>query len=155
MFRGTAYRKIEVLKAIDNGIYSNVYVASKLGLTAMEINYDKQTLYKNDYIDRGFDDQVWVLTDKGEETLKNYFKPKVPSPELKMEILKHLYFTDKPLCHLGNTYEDYKGRKMYINKYHYHKRWLVKNGYVNRDSKRGTVTKKGLDAIKYGFQEGI
>lgn len=73
MFRDTHERKIAVLKAISEGIYSNVYVSLKFGIRPIEISYDKQTLYKHDYIDRGFNEQVWVLTDKGEFALENGF----------------------------------------------------------------------------------
>lgn len=155
MFKNTAERKIEVLKAIQQGIYSNEYVANKLNIRPIEINYDKQTLYKNDFIDRGFGNQIWVLTDKGESALKGYFKTYIPSKEIKLEVLKHLQNTNKPLIHLGNNYESTKGKNLHTNKYNYHKKWLVKNGYIDGKTKRGVVTKKGIDAIKNGFQEGI
>lgn len=73
MFKDTSERKIAVLKAIEQGIYSNEYVASKLDIRPIEVNYDKQTLYKHDFIDRGFKRQIWVLTDKGEFALENGF----------------------------------------------------------------------------------
>jgi len=73
MFKHTQKRKLAVLKAVSEGIYSNQYVANKFDITWQEISYDKQTLYKNDFIDRGFNKQIWVLTPKGEFALKNGF----------------------------------------------------------------------------------
>jgi len=73
MFNHTQERKLAVLKAIEKGDYLNKWVAEEQGVTSLEINYDKQTLYKHDYIDRGFKHVIWVLTPKGEFALENGF----------------------------------------------------------------------------------
>jgi hypothetical protein len=73
MFKHTQERKIAVLKAISKCSYNNKWIAEEQNVKPIEINYDKQTLYKHDFIDRGFKEQIWVLTDKGEFALANGF----------------------------------------------------------------------------------
>lgn len=134
-----------ILRAIKNEEYDNLEIANEFGITSQEINYDKQTLYKKDFIDRGFGYQRWVLTDLGEYALKYGFDSIVPTEDIKLAILNHLHLTIKPLCRLEFRLSNSINNR---SKYDYHKRWLVKNGFICGETKRGKLTDKGIKALK-------
>ena len=144
MFRGTKERKMAVLKAISEGIYSNQYVANQFDLTAQEISFDKQTLYKKDYIDRGFGNQVWVLTDLGEHALKHGFKM-VHSESMKLRSLR--------IVHYDKRSYDLLARDLEVSKtaLDYNVRWLKKHGFLikkGHNNARPVISDKGLLALK-------
>jgi len=141
-YKETQNRKMAILRAISKGDYMNKNIAKELGLTSQKISYDKQTLYKDDFIDRGFDNQVWVLTEIGENALKYGIELLVPTEDRKLEVLYHLYNTTEPLYKI-NSNSDYQ-----YNPYSYHKKWLKHNGFVTKGQGRGKLTEKGIKALK-------
>ncbi len=131
-----------ILKAINNEEYDNIPIAKELGISHDKVRAFKQDLYRKEYIDRGFYEQRWILTDLGEDTLTKGFPFEVPSEDRKLRLLKILNKTERAVC---KTSLD---EGCSVTKYYYHKKWLIKNGFISSRTSRGIVTNLGLKAIK-------
>lgn len=142
MYACTMDRKMAVLKAIQNNIYTNYPIAVEYGVSAHEIAQDKQYLYSKDFIDRGFNGQTWILTDLGEQAIEYGFRHNVPTEETKLDILRVIHETDIALSKYARLNHKSAG---WTN---CHKRWLVENGFVSNETRRGKLTEKGLLALK-------